>query len=343
MTERSKKISELTALTNASGDDLLIIVDQPGTANAATNKITVGGFFANVNTNTAFKQTVSVGANLTLNTTAIRIGNSTVNAAIVAGNITINGANVSTFNGSYINLSDKPSIPSDLSELTDNTSILDATSIAGLGDIRFEDNKIIGANTNDIFGSLKLVPNNSAEYIGNGHFIEVSTIDPSVENQVYIKPGDGVDLFLGNSTYYFGITKTGGVTINANTINIDNVLTLERVEESYDEYLNANGVFTLDCSFGHIFKIGSVAADFTPSLTNFFLATGYATSVTLILTQNSSPYAPTSNLQINGTNTTVSWAGGSITPNASKTDVVSYTILNKDGTYTILGQLSSYG
>ena len=59
MAERSRKISELDALTNASGDDLLIIVDQPGTANAATNKITVGNLFSNVNTNTVFKQVVT--------------------------------------------------------------------------------------------------------------------------------------------------------------------------------------------------------------------------------------------------------------------------------------------
>lgn len=59
MAERSKKISELTALTNASGDDLLPIVDQPGTANAATLKITVSNLFGNVNTNTVFKQVVT--------------------------------------------------------------------------------------------------------------------------------------------------------------------------------------------------------------------------------------------------------------------------------------------
>lgn len=69
MAERSKKISELDALTNASGDDLLIIVDQPGTANAATNKITVGNFFANVNSNTVFKQVV------TTNTVFVKISN----------------------------------------------------------------------------------------------------------------------------------------------------------------------------------------------------------------------------------------------------------------------------
>lgn len=79
MAERSKKISELDALTNASGDDLLIIVDQPGTSNAATNKITVGNLFSNVNTNTVFKQVV------TTNTVYVKISNSAPATATSAG------------------------------------------------------------------------------------------------------------------------------------------------------------------------------------------------------------------------------------------------------------------
>lgn len=79
MAERSKKISELDALTNASGDDLLIIVDQPGTANAATNKITVRNMFANVNTNTVFKQVV------TTNTVFVKISNTAPESPSSAG------------------------------------------------------------------------------------------------------------------------------------------------------------------------------------------------------------------------------------------------------------------
>ena len=83
MAERSKKISELTALTNASGDDLLVVVDQPGTANAATLKITVGNLFGNVNTNTVFKQVVSANntyvTKLYFNTLASAPANSSSN------------------------------------------------------------------------------------------------------------------------------------------------------------------------------------------------------------------------------------------------------------------------
>lgn len=87
MSDRAKKISELNAHTNASGDDLLVIVDQPGLANAETKKITLNNFFANVASNVAIKGgTLSVLANSTVN------GAITINGATtIAGNTAING------------------------------------------------------------------------------------------------------------------------------------------------------------------------------------------------------------------------------------------------------------
>lgn len=55
MADRAKKISELTALTTASGDDLLIVVDDPS-GNAVTKKVTVNNFFT-------IADTVTVSAN----------------------------------------------------------------------------------------------------------------------------------------------------------------------------------------------------------------------------------------------------------------------------------------
>lgn len=69
MTDRAKKITELTALTNASNDDLLVIVDSPANT-AVTKKITVANFFANVATNATFKNTVTVSNTLTVGESA---------------------------------------------------------------------------------------------------------------------------------------------------------------------------------------------------------------------------------------------------------------------------------
>ena len=60
-----KKVTELTALTTASGDDLLLVVNDPlGTP--ASRKITVNQFFSSVAANTVHTGTVSFNANTTI-------------------------------------------------------------------------------------------------------------------------------------------------------------------------------------------------------------------------------------------------------------------------------------
>ena len=55
----AKKVSELTALTNAAATDLLLVVHDP-VANAESRKITVANFFGNVSTNAVFNGTLSI-------------------------------------------------------------------------------------------------------------------------------------------------------------------------------------------------------------------------------------------------------------------------------------------
>ena len=69
MTERAKKVSELTALTNVPGSSLLLVVEQPGTANAATKKVTLTNLMANVSVNAVFTQNTTVKTLYFSNTT----------------------------------------------------------------------------------------------------------------------------------------------------------------------------------------------------------------------------------------------------------------------------------
>lgn len=62
MADRSKKITDLTAITSPSPDDLLVIVDSPA-ANAATRKVTVGNFLANSSSNVTIANTKYLSAN----------------------------------------------------------------------------------------------------------------------------------------------------------------------------------------------------------------------------------------------------------------------------------------
>ena len=88
MADKAKKISELTAATSVAANDLFVIVGNTS-GTSTTKKITVANLFANVDSNTTFKQVVNVGANVSLNTTAIKIGNSTVNVSINSSIISV--------------------------------------------------------------------------------------------------------------------------------------------------------------------------------------------------------------------------------------------------------------
>lgn len=54
MADRAKKVSEFDAHSNAPANNVLVIVHQPGLANAETRKITLSNLFANVACNVAF-------------------------------------------------------------------------------------------------------------------------------------------------------------------------------------------------------------------------------------------------------------------------------------------------
>jgi hypothetical protein len=138
-------------------------------------------------------------------------------------------------------------------------------------------------------------------------------------------------------------TITGALTV-VGGVGIGGVLALTQTIETSQQLSGASGVVTHDCSMGQIFYHTSISANFTANLTNLTLNDGYATNVTLILSQSDPAYVPNA-VQIDGVTKTVYWQGNSIAPEGSisKTDVVSFSILNNNGTYLVLGQLVSFG
>ena len=62
----------------------------------------------------------------------------------------------------------------------------------------------------------------------------------------------------------------------------------------------------------------------------------------MLITQGSTAYIPNA-VQIAGSAQTIVWQGGSApSGTANGKDLVSFTIYNDGGTYTVLGQLVSY-
>ena len=127
-----------------------------------------------------------------------------------------------------------------------------------------------------------------------------------------------------------GATFTGNVLFNTG------------VQEKFSTISGATGTVTHDCDNGHLFVHSSISTNFTVNLTNLSLGTGYTSTVTLILNQGGTAYIPNA-LEIGGASQTINWWSGSTpsgTPNAK--DIISFTILNDSGTYTVFGQLADF-
>lgn len=82
-----KKVSALTAITNMSSDDLMMVVNDPS-GSPASRKITHANFFANVHTVSDFT------SNVTISSTKLTVSaNTTLNGSLVNGSSTIIGKN----------------------------------------------------------------------------------------------------------------------------------------------------------------------------------------------------------------------------------------------------------
>jgi hypothetical protein len=157
--------------------------------------------------------------------------------------------------------------------------------------------------------------------------------------QLVAASGSGVP--AGGSTgYYLGKESA---TDYAVTWIDPSVIEIKKVSETFTTINAATGVITHNCSLGHIFNHTNLSANFTANLTNLALDAGSATTVTLILNQGGTARIPSA-VQIAGSAQTINWQGGSVPPgNANKKDIVSFSILNNGGAYTVFGQLVSFG
>ncbi len=160
----------------------------------------------------------------------------------------------------------------------------------------------------------------------------------SVKLQSYNKVWD----FKDNGSLVFPDSTTQTTAFTANpTVNILNV---KEVIETTNALSSATGTVTHNCALGHIFVHSSVSANFTANFTDVTIPANTATAFTLVINQSSTAYV--ANLvQIGGVAQTVNWQGSTTAPagNANKKDVISFSVVNNNGTFITLGQLTTFG
>jgi hypothetical protein len=179
---------------------------------------------------------------------------------------------------------------------------------------------------------------NSGQLVGNTN-ITFNTTTLTVSGNAATSPSTGAIVVAG------GVGISGNVFVG-NNVTVYGILKLEQSAEAVTAYstsITSGGTVAFDCSNGQVFFITStVAGNWIANLTNLSLVTGTATNITMVVVQGATPYIP-STLQIGGVVQTIYWQGGSVpTGTASNRDVLSFSIINNSGTYTVLGQLVSF-
>lgn len=201
-----------------------------------------------------------------------------------------------------------------LTQLTDGSSYLIAGS-----------NVTISSASNGAV-TISATDNNTTYTAGTG--LDLSSTEFSID--------DSIVATLSGSQFSGNVGITGSLGIESQTIFNAGI------HEKFSTKTSATGVVVHDCSSGHIFYHTSLSADFTANFTNLNLSTTYGTNITLVLVQGATARIPTA-VQIGGAAQTLLWQGGSAPSGTNNgTDVVSFSILNNAGTYTVLGQLVGF-
>lgn len=145
------------------------------------------------------------------------------------------------------------------------------------------------------------------------------------------------------STTTGALTVVGGVGIGRN-LTVGERISFAQTQESFTTLNGATGVVDHNCSAGMIFNHIGINSNFTINLVNLNLDPGFATTVSCILNQGNTAYIANA-LRIDSATQMIKWQGNSIAPSGSpnKKEVVSFSIYNISGAYTVLGQLVSFG
>jgi hypothetical protein len=316
-------------------------VTKNGTANAANINTT---FIAGTLTTTSQPNITSVG-NLT--------------ALTVTGNI--NAPNVyANFFGSF-NGNIGANVPN--SAIFTNVTVTSTANVTGnirvgnanLGNLAianffsgngfFLTNVQVPANTQIINGNSNVIVQANANVRVSANGI-TQLIVTSTGGNVTGNLSIGSNLTAGNISTG-NITTTSalsvGGTANLNIANFANIVTFQQTTDVLNQKINASGTVTHNFQTGAIFYHSSVANNFTVDLTNVPVTGNRTIVVPIIIAQGPSAYIA-NQFQIDGVFQTINWLGNIIpVGTANAVDVVGFTLIRTTSSWTVLGQVTSYG
>ena len=144
------------------------------------------------------------------------------------------------------------------------------------------------------------------------------------------------NLSVTANTTLSNLSVTGNTTLSLWT-------TLQQSAEVILSKTSATGVVTHDMSTGATFYHTSPSANFTANFTNVSTTDMRAIVAALVIIQGATPYVSNA-VQIEGVAQTIKWLNSAAPGGtASKTDIISFTLMRVSSAWSVYGQYSTYG
>jgi hypothetical protein len=132
-------------------------------------------------------------------------------------------------------------------------------------------------------------------------------------------------------------------TLTASTIAVNGLTTVQQITEKFDILSSQTGAVDLNFASSAIWYHSSINGNITARFINVPQTTSRSAVVTLVFNQGATPYYA-NNISVNTSTVSIKWVNTTIpTPVANKTEVESFTLLNVGGTWSALGQYTSFG
>lgn len=280
-----------------------------GTVNAGS---LVGTLSGNVNgiigTTTAANANI---ANLLVQANASVVGNLTVsNRFSATGNITVGAGNFFIGNGSQLTGV----------QVAANSQIINGTSNV----------RIATAN-----GNITMASNGT---------VQMTVSDTGANVVGTVSAGGNISgAALSVSGNITGANANVIGTTNLGIASFSNLATFQQTTDILNQKTGATGTVNHDFNTGAIFFHSSVANNFTVNISNVPTTANRTIVVPLIIQQGPSAYIANA-LQINSVIEPINWLGNIIpTGTANAVDVIGFTLVRTTSSWTVLGQLTTYG
>jgi hypothetical protein len=159
--------------------------------------------------------------------------------------------------------------------------------------------------------------------------------------------------FIGNGSQLTNVptavTVTGAAQTNITSVGtltgltVTGATTLQLASDIISSLASATGVVVHDLLTSGVFYHTSVVSNFTANFTNVPTTNNRVLTVSLIISQGATPYIPNA-VQIDGVSWTLKWLTGSApSGNASKLDILSFSLIRSNNTWVVTGGLNTFG